>query len=796
MLLSGLAGVLCCFKLAAQPPVGEWRSHFSYRNATQVAATSDKVYVVANKHLFSYSPRDRFIEEYSVLTGLSGGQVQFIAQNDVSDCLLVVYTDGNMDILDDERVINLPDYKEKSLPADKSIYRLRMDGRYAYLCTGVGLLIIDVPKQEILETYNLRSATVNYTAVFDFARIGDDYYMLTERGLYRGNAGDNLSDSKNWTAENFIPGKTPAQLVSRKDSLYALVAGEGIYRYDGGWKAFYLSAGVLEISAQGPYLLALTAGLPLVFAADNSLLTLHDSDVSGEYSLYEYNAQMQAGLKQMYGVALDEKLNRIYTTAGSDGLLEWIYYAEAEAYMVSNSKILPNGPGVDTAWDLYFLNNDLYVASGGRWADRYKFTGDVMRFRDNNWVSLINRDSIERKTGYPFQDILNVAVDPADEEHFFATSWGEGLYEFKGGKLDTLHSYANSPFLPAWDGLPYRYVRVDGAVFDAGGNLWVLNSAYPAYQASGSGGLHILMRESGEWFSPGYADLKPAPTLNKIFFTGNNMVWINAERAIYGIFVLDYNGSLEDTSDDRTRWISSFTDQDGINLNVFTVHCITEDLNNRLWIGTNMGPLMLASYQSVFDESPVFFRVKIPRDDGTNEADYLLGNSRVYCIAVDGANRKWMGTRNDGLYLLSPDGTETIHHFTKENSPLPSNEVWSVAIHPQSGEVFIGTAGGLVSYRSDASPAAPDYSEVYAFPNPVHPGYRGKITVKGLTENSQVRITDLSGNLIISGSSLGGQFGWDGNNARGQRVSSGVYLVFAADNQGEKGVVCKIVIIN
>ncbi|HPB35833.1 MAG TPA: hypothetical protein PK994_05635, partial [Bacteroidales bacterium] len=251
LLLSGLAGVLC-FKLAAQPPVGEWRSHFSYRNATQVAATSDKVYVVANKHLFSYSPRDRFIEEYSVLSGLSGGQVQFIAQNDVSDCLLVVYTDGNMDILDDERVINLPDYKEKSLPADKSIYRLRMDGRYAYLCTGVGLLIIDVPKQEILETYNLRSATVNYTAVFDFARIGDDYYMLTERGLYRGNAGDNLSDSKNWTAENFIPGKTPAQLVSRKDSLYALVAGEGIYRYDGGWKAFYLSAGVLEISAQGP----------------------------------------------------------------------------------------------------------------------------------------------------------------------------------------------------------------------------------------------------------------------------------------------------------------------------------------------------------------------------------------------------------------------------------------------------------------------------------------------------------------------------------------------------------------
>ncbi|MDD3430946.1 MAG: hypothetical protein PHF38_02835 [Bacteroidales bacterium] len=795
LLLSGLAGLLC-FKAAAQPPVGEWRNHFSYRNATQVACASGKVYVVANNHLFSYSPQDRFIEEYSILNGLSGGQVQYIAQNDFSDCLLVVYTDGDMDILEDDRVINLPDYKEKSLPADKSIYQLRMNGRYAYLCTGVGVLIIDVHRQEILETYNLRTATVNYTAVLDFARLGEEYYMLTEQGIYRGNANDNLSDSQNWTALNFITGKAAAQLVSRKDSLYALVAGEGIYRYDGDWKAFYLSAAVKEISAQGDNLLALTTELPMVFAADNSLLTLHDSDVSGEYSLYEYDAQMQAGLKRMYGIALDEKNNRIYTTAGREGLLEWRYYPEAEAYIVSNSKILPNGPGVDTAWNLHFRNNDLYVSSGGRWGDRYRFTGDLMRFRDNSWSSLINRDSIEARTGYPFTDILNIAVDPADEGHIFATSWGEGLYEFRGGKLDSLHTYGNSPFLPAWAGLPYRYIRVDGAVYDAQGNLWVLNSAYPAYQETGSGGLHILLRESGEWFSPRYANLKPSPTLNNILFTQNNMVWINSEREGSGIFVLDYKSSIEDISDDQSRWISSFTDQDGINLNVFTVHCIVEDLNNRLWIGTNMGPLMLASYQSIFDESPVFYRVKIPRDDGTNEADYLLGNSRVYCIAVDGANRKWMGTRSDGLYLLSADGTETIHHFTEENSPLPSDEVWSVAIHPQSGEVFIGTAGGLVSYRSDALPASPDYSEVYAFPNPVHPGYRGKITVKGLTENSQVRITDLSGNLIVSGYSLGGQFGWDGNNVRGQRVSSGVYLVFAADNQGEKGVVCKIVVVN
>lgn len=796
LFLFGIASAWC-YHASAQPPLGEWRNHFSYKNATQVAYASGKVYVAANQHLFSYTPEDRLIEEYSLLNGLNGDQVQLIAQNEEQNCLLVVYTDGNMDIIEQDRVVNLPDYKEKSLPADKSIYRLRMDGKYAYLCTGVGVLIIDLKKQEIKESYNLLSSTTNYTAVLDFARLGEHYYMLTEQGLYQGRVSDNLSDSKNWASLAFIAGKTAVQLVVRKDTLYALVAADGIYSYDGTkWSVYDANASIQDIAVRGDYLLALTTGLPLIFGPDKTLLTLHDSDAAGEYSLYEYDAQKQPRLKTMQGVALDPAKRRLYTTAGRDGLLEWHYYAQIDAYVVRNSRILPNGPEVDTPWNLFFRNEDLYLSSGGRWGDRYRFTGALMRFRDNNWTSLVNRDSIEAQTGYPFTDIMNLAIDPADEGHFFATSWGEGLYEFKEAKLDKLHSYLNSPLLPAWMGLPYRYVRVDGAAYDAAGNLWVLNSAAPAYQETGFGGIHILLRASGEWFSPRYADLKPSPTLNNILFTQNNMVWVNSEREGSGIFVLDHKGSIEDTSDDQSRWISSFTDQDGVNLSVFTVHCVVEDLNNRLWIGTNMGPLMLSSYRNIFEQNPVFYRIKVPRNDGTNEADYLLGNSRVYCIAVDGANRKWMGTRDDGLYLLSDDGTETIHHFTKDNSPLPSDEVWSVAIHPQSGEVFIGTAAGLVSFRGDAIPAARDYSEVYAFPNPVPPAYRGQVSIKGLMEKSQVRITDLSGNLIVSGYSLGGQFSWDANNARGQRVSSGVYLVFVADNQGDKGVVCKIVVVN
>jgi hypothetical protein len=198
---------------------------------------------------------------------------------------------------------------------------------------------------------------------------------------------------------------------------------------------------------------------------------------------------------------------------------------------------------------------------------------------------------------------------------------------------------------------------------------------------------------------------------------------------------------------------------------------------------------------TVFDDDYYFTRVKIARNDGTDIADYLLDKVQINCIAVDGANRKWLGTEGQGLYLVSADGTSTVYHFNNENSPLPSNVIWSIAIDPETGEVFVGTEAGLVSFRGSAIEGKTNLSSVYVFPNPVKPNYTGVITVTGLMENTQVRIADMSGNTLVKGKSQGGQFGWSGLTSSGKKASSGVYLVFCSSDDGLESEMCKFMII-
>ena len=243
--------------------------------------------------------------------------------------------------------------------------------------------------------------------------------------------------------------------------------------------------------------------------------------------------------------------------------------------------------------------------------------------------------------------------------------------------------------------------------------------------------------------------------------------------------------------------IKSFVNQDGTSLTITQVRCVAEDKNGDIWIGTNIGPLLL-SQNSISEENPIFTQVKVPRNDGTNYADYLLSGVDISCMAVDGGNRKWFGTYNNGVYLISDNNIEQVQHFTAENSELLSNNILSMAINDVSGEVFFGTDKGLCSYMSDATAAAGEMEKdnVYAYPNPVKPDYTGLITVVGLSMNADVKITTSSGALVAQGKSNGGTFTWDGNDASGKRVASGVYMVMTAKEDGSKGCVCKIAIVN
>ncbi len=208
-----------------------------------------------------------------------------------------------------------------------------------------------------------------------------------------------------------------------------------------------------------------------------------------------------------------------------------------------------------------------------------------------------------------------------------------------------------------------------------------------------------------------------------------------------------------------------------------------------------MGPIIFSNPNAVFDDDFTIDRIKITREDNENLADYLLGTEVINDIVVDGGNRKWIATETSGLYLLSPNGQETIHHFTTENSPLTSNMIMSLAMDDETGELFIATSTALYSFKSDATEGTDSYGDIHAYPNPVHANYTGLIAITGLMENSTVKIADIQGNLICQGNSNGGTFTWDGKNLSGRRVGTGVYLVFAALADGSEKMVTKIAII-
>jgi ligand-binding sensor domain-containing protein len=307
-----------------------------------------------------------------------------------------------------------------------------------------------------------------------------------------------------------------------------------------------------------------------------------------------------------------------------------------------------------------------------------------------------------------------------------------------------------------------------------------------------------VLKSDGTWLSLPYKEIAKYPTMVDILFDSRGWLWVTSLQADAGLFCAKMNNTPLDISDDETKCVSAqFKNQDGVSYDVYQLCALVEDRNGQMWIGTDAGLFVLTNPKKFFDGAVTFNQIKVPRNDGTGLADYLLSNVIVQTICVDGANRKWIGTHDNGLYLVSADGLETIHHFTTENSPLPSNSTVSIAIEETSGEVFIGTGAGLVSYMGDATaPAATlDENSLHAYPNPVRENYTGEISVTGFTQDCNVKITDSAGTLIYETTSMGGQITWNGCNVRGERVGAGVYYVLAYDAVGNKGAATKILII-
>ena len=450
----------------------------------------------------------------------------------------------------------------------------------------------------------------------------------------------------------------------------------------------------------------------------------------------------------------------------------------------------PHGPHYNYFYFLKFAHHQLYTTGGGYEPGGIGLShpGIIQVLEDNQWH--IYQDDMEKITGYSYADINCLAIDPKDKNHVFAGG-RTGLYEFQNGKLKSFYNKDNSLLMPAVDKgkeLDNTYVPINGLVFDENQHLWILNN-----QTKGQSILELLpdgTMKSHHQKSLMKNGLSPS-LLHYPYIDNRGLLWFsNGDYRLPGLFCYNSKNEVFHT-------LTNFINQDGTSMTPTAVKYIIEDLQHNLWIGTNIGPLLLEESQLSQLPNVTFTQPKINRKDGSNLADYLLSGVDITCIAVDQSNRKWFATGNNGVYLMSADGNEQIHHFTTNNSVLPSNHIQSIAINDKTGEVFFGSDKGLCSYQSDATEAVETMNKetTYAYPNPVEPGYTGPITIVGLSYQADIKIVTANGTLVAQGKSNGGTFVWNGTDMNGKPVASGIYMVQTADQQGNKGTVCKIAIV-
>ena len=744
--------------------IGDWNVFPSYHNAKYCEVAGDKIYVVASGALYSYNKSDNEVRTYDN-SFLNDIDITHIAYSKPHGVLVIIYKNANIDFLyDDESVYNLPDFKNKLIP-NKTINDIEIQGDKVYISTVFGVLVLDIEKLEFTNTYNLNKNT------YCSYQFEDKLYAGTNSGLYSCDTTKNLLDKNNWELVNK---NVIYKICEFNNKLYLLNNRTKINYIDDNGKLKEVLKAKNKIQNIRKY------KNEIIATENNDFHILKNDSTILSYSLAERSNH----------IALDG--NIVWNCKYEDGLIECEIIDNE--LVEKKESIIPNSPFRNYFEFSKITYNDKLLIAGGNYnyLDIVFYNGTIMEYdyKNDKWFNF-PYSNMKELTGYNYVNICSADEDPTEPGHYFASSFGYGIYEFRNGEFvahynhettnDTIQSVLTS-------GPMYAYVRVPIVRFDKDGNLWCINTGVKDI-------LKIKMKNGG-WISLNYKDFEYTPSVLDYLIDSRGWLWMVSMQNYAGLFCAKTKNTLFDTSDDETQiWKNHFINQDNINYEVYQVYNLKEDKNGHMWVGTNTGLFVIDNPEQFFKDG-IFKQIKVPRNDGSGLADYLMNGLYIKVIAVDEANRKWIGTDDNGIYLLSEDGLETIHHFTIENSLLPSNSITSITINNSNGEVFIGTTKGLVSFMSDAITPLDelDKKNIYAYPNPVKADYSGYISITGLTDNSNIKITDTAGYLINEGISNGGMYNWNGRNIRGEKVASGIYYVLVYDQEGNESVATKILI--
>ncbi|MBA3828731.1 MAG: T9SS type A sorting domain-containing protein [Taibaiella sp.] len=748
--ISGLLILLFGIVVHAQDkPIGYWEAHMPYNTAKGVATDGQTLYVITDLAFFTVNKDN--LPTYSKVEGMSDVGMSCIAYDGGANAAILAYSNSNIDIFKDNTFYNIPDLKNKSVSGNKAINQIYIENSIAYLSTDIGIQVLDINKREIRESYvfNLNNQLI---PISGFYGLGNYFYAITPSGLFK--AGKNNPELQNFAVWQNLDKRGINYITAWSNKLYVATTHD----------LYTLSNDTLLKIYSTPNT------IKHLDTADNGIWISEFADAFGRGIIKKLGAG---------NVIIDTLRVRGLPTQVAETIDSaiWVadeYYGFCKKNGNNSVKLnYPNGPSAPTNFDIYVNNKEAWVAHGG-YTDLTRASGIKTGFsslKDKIWYAYTYLPEFVYDS---LLDFVSIIKDP--NGIVYAGSFQNGLFVLNP---DGTSQHIQAPYLGA--GIDVVGYPVAGMALDESNTLWV----------SMMDAQHNLVAKTkdGTWYNFSISD-----PVTSIPYPGGPMLiddygqkWIVGLTG-GGVMVYNDNNTIQDPSDDQVRVLSAGVGAGNLPSN--TTICIAKDKNGDIWIGTNKGIGIVNCGGSVFQGCDG----QIPVVQYDQYAGHLFATEIVRSIAVDGANRKWVGTDN-GVWLLTPDAGKIVSQFNVSNSPLPSNHIQKIAIDPVTGDVYIGTDEGLITYHGTATDGGTSNSNVVTYPNPVPSGYAGTIAIKGLVANGNVRITDISGQLIYKTTALGGQAIWNGRDYTGHRPQSGVYMIFVSSADGSQTYAGKMVFL-
>ena len=738
--------VLLVFHISwAQPPMRlfDWAEHIPINAGTYVTQSPTNIIYASGASLVLIDKATRDYQTLSKTTGLSDVGIKFVKYDVTTSTLIIVYENSNIDLITEGRIRNFSQIRNNpNIVGDKTIFDLALngDGRIYFAC-GFGLVELNLNRREFGFT------TFTSGPVRDFAALEDWYYMATDNGLFRVNfrTNSNLADFGRW--ENVVIDNLPANQAISELAVFN---------------------GMLYIGVQGRIFRGSTSGnfnqilerndAQLIFLSNEASKLLLGWNCSGCPNTIQYlNDDLSVGTINNFCTD-----NPRYAIESSDGSI-WIGDLNNDFRIGSISmpqmceRISINSIYSGNISDIATRGDRVYVASGGfqpNSSNRFREDGFFI-YEDNTW-SAYNKFNIPIFNSRDIRDFLRVRLHPREDTLFVGTYY-DGIIKWVDSENFTIYDETNSS-LRRGVGDPNR-IRVAGMAWDNDGHLWV-------GQFDGPRPIHVY-RKDGSWRSFGVSG---SNNLMDVIIDRSGNKWFRVFNG--GVLVFNEGNDIDSEADDRFR---SFTSTNST-LPANSVTCLALDQDGSVWVGTENGIALFNCGSDPFNPACRGSESFLEQD---GFGAILLEGQNITTIAVDGGNRKWIGT-NAGLFVQSPTGDQAIFNFTTNNSPLMDNAITAIHIDDRTGIVYIGTSRGIQMFKAEATGATGSFqTEVYAYPNPVRPDYDGPIVIKGLARDANFKVTDIEGRLVFEGRAIGGQAIWDGRDFNGRKAKTGVYLVFA-----------------